>query len=121
MFRVPLAFCMLAFLEILSTLNQGPIDFLSTDSIFICCRVDFLSGKPTPYRGPQILIETYLLLLFAIPMLLLYTRNAPSLDLVWGMIIVAVMAAELISMLGSWIETDFRAGAVRARQSFLPL
>jgi len=76
---------------------------------FVSALLSYLVND-SPKRGPQILIETFTLLLFAIPLLKLYTRYSPSIQFVWGMFIAGAMAIGVYSIIELWITPGGRAG-----------
>ena len=76
---------------------------------FVAALVSHLANA-SPARGPQVLLETYLLLVFAIPLLFLYARVAPDLKIIWVMFVAAAMAAGMMSIVGEVIDYQNRAG-----------
>ena len=76
---------------------------------FVTATISHLAND-SPHRGPQYLIETYLLLVLAVPMIFLYSSRAPALKFIWGMFIVASIAAGLMSLVEYLISPQVRAG-----------
>lgn len=84
---------------------------------FLSVLASFIVNE-SPARGPQIIIETYSLLFFAIPLLHIYTKHSPPLSIVWAMFIAGAIVLGLDSIVDVWNRPGARAGG-STRQAVL--
>lgn len=91
-------------------LDRDQILFCAPIVILYCLALLSYLVNDSPKRGPQILIETFLLLLFALPVLHLYMRHPPRLKIVWGFFLLGALAMGLSAIATTLFGFQARAG-----------
>jgi O-antigen ligase len=76
---------------------------------YVAAWMSYLANESPP-QGPRILFETFAILVFSMPLLLLFSHYAPGRIFVWGMFVLGTITAAIFSILGWWIEPAIRAG-----------